>query len=414
MRQNIICGIDIGNSSVKTIIGGIDPQSSGLQIIGFASVPSTGLRRGVVIDMEETIGNIHDSVRQAETMAGVKVNSAYVSINGLHIKSQLSHGVIAVSRADNEISQYDIDRVIDAAAAISLPANREIVHVIPRNFIIDGQEHVKNALGMKGVRLEADVLIIDGLSPYIRNLAKCINSNEIEVTEFVYGPLATAKAVLDKHQLEHGVLHLDFGGGVSTVTLFHESELIHTATLPIGSRHITNDLAIAFRTAMDKAETIKYLYGSTSADESSVKGQIDLSELLGEENFIIPKKQIAKIIDARVSELLDMVTTEIKKTNRGFLLPAGIVITGGGANLIGLAGSVKNRLKLSVAMGRNGNSYITSNANQPASDPTFATCLGLISWGFEKDFSGKVGSNLNPFSHGVFKKGLKWLKNFMP
>lgn len=414
MRQHLICGIDIGNTSVKTIIGEINRELGRLQIIGIASVPSNGLRRGVVVDMEETISNIRDSISQAQFMAGAKVNRAYVSINGLHIKTQFSHGIIAVSRADNEISQYDIDRVIDAASAVSLPANREIIHVISRNFIIDGQEHVKNALGMKGVRLEADVLLIEGLSPYIRNLARCVNANNIEVAEFVFGPIATAKAVLDKHQLEHGVLNIDFGGGVSTMALFYEGELVHTAVLPIGSRHITNDIAIALRTSMDKAEEIKCEHGYTGNEEVLAKDQIDLSTVLGEQDFVIPRKQIAKIVDARVSELFDMINDEIKKVPRGNLLPAGVVLAGGGANLIGLPATTKNRLKLAVKVGQNGNSGYLDGFKTTINDPAMATAFGLVLWGFEKEFTGKGINFLVSTAQNRLGKITRWLKNFMP
>jgi cell division protein FtsA len=410
-RPHIICGIDIGNSAVKTVIAGVDQEVLRPQILGIGNVPSAGLRRGVVFDMEETIANIRDSVEQAESMAGVKVNRAYVSLNGLHIRTQLSRGVIVVSRADNEITQNDIDRVLDAASTISLPPNREIIHVIPRSFTIDSQERVKNALGMKGVRLEAEVLLIEGLSPYIRNLAKCVNANDIEVVEFVFAPLAVAKSALDKHQREHGVLNIDFGGGVSSLALFHEGELVHTAILPIGSRHITNDIAVAFRTSMDKAEEIKCLYGFAGLDDTSKKGQIDLSEILGEDGFIVPRKQIAKIINCRVSELFDLVASEIKKLSGNFLLPAGVVLTGGGSNLEGLVAFAKNYLKLPAFIAQN---KFAEGPFKQISDPAFAVALGLVEWGFEKEFSGKKPNFPNRFSGNLLKKIGKWLKDFLP
>lgn len=411
-HKRIICGIDIGNSAIKTAVGLPSPASNRIQIVGVASTPSDGLRRGMVVDMEEVINNISQSVSRAEQMAGLKINRAYVSINGLHIRTQPSHGIIAVSRADNEISQYDIDRVIDAAAAVSLPANREIIHIIPRSFIIDGQEHVKSALGMRGVRLEAEVLLIEGLSPYIRNLAKCLNANDIEVAEFVFGPLAAAKAVLDKHQLEHGVMNIDFGGGVSSLAMFHEGELVHTAVLPVGSRHITNDIAIAFRTSMDKAEDIKCQHAFVGSDETSGRILVDLSDVLDEEGFVVPKKQISKIVDARVSELFDMISSEIKKIPRGNLLPAGVVLAGGGANLAGLSGLTKNRLKLSVQMAR-GNSALIEGLGDKTSDPAFAVSLGLVIWGAEKELAGKGGGFSLDWRENA-RKVSKWFKNFLP
>ncbi len=411
MRQQILCGIDIGNSAIKTVIAGIERGTSHPQILGIGIATSNGLRRGVVFDMEETTANIAESVKQAEATAGVKVNQAYVSLSGLHIRTQMSRGVIIVSRADSEITQNDIDRVIDAAATINLPANREIIHIIPKNFTIDSQENVKNALGMKGVRLEADVLLIEGLSPYIKNLAKCVNSNDIEVAEFVFSPLAVSKSALDKHQREHGVLSIDLGGGVSSIALFHEGELVHTSILPVGSRHITNDIAVALRTSMDKAEEIKRQYGFIDTDKYSKKDQIDLSTIIGEENFVVPRHQIAKIIDSRVSEIFDLISDELKKIPRNYLLPAGVVLSGGGSNLEGLDEFVKNHLRLSVAIG--GDRFAEGLSDQ-MTDPSFAVATGLVAWGFEKEFSGsKLGFSAN-FSSDIFNKLGKWFKNFMP
>ncbi|MBI2670337.1 MAG: cell division protein FtsA [Candidatus Yanofskybacteria bacterium] len=412
MRQQIITGIDIGNHAIKTVIAELDRETLRPQITGVGNASSNGLRKGVVFDMEETINNVKESVKKAESMAGVKVDKAYVSANGLHIRTQPSRGVIVVSRADNEITQNDIYRVIDAASTINLPPNREIIHTIAKNFTIDTQEHVKNPLGMKGVRLEADVLLIEGLTPYIRNLAKCINANDIEVAEFVFAPLAVSKAVLDKHQREHGVLCIDFGGGVSSIALFHEGDLIHTAILPIGSRHITNDLAVAFRTSMDRAEEIKCQHGLTSTEQNGKKDRVDLSELLGEDDFVVPRVQIAKIIDSRVAELFDFISNEMKKLQHGYLLPAGVVLAGGGANLTGLPAFTKNRLKLAVQVGGN---YYLEGLSDKISDPAFAVAVGLVLWGFEKEFSGGKLPLSARFSYAeTASKVSKWFKNFLP
>src|SRR3990167_6599178 len=197
---NVICGIDIGNSTIKTVIAQLNHETGRPRVLGVGVAPSNGVRRGVVVDMDEVIASIRKSVHQAEVMSNAKVDSAYIGINGTHIKTQTSRGVVAVSRADNEIAQTDIDRVVDAASTVSLPQNYEIIHVIPKNFIIDGQEVVKNPIGMKGIRLEVEVLLIEGLTPYIHNLTKCINANNIDVIELIYAPLAAARSVLDKHQ----------------------------------------------------------------------------------------------------------------------------------------------------------------------------------------------------------------------
>lgn len=409
MKSSLLCGIDVGNSVIKTVIAEMNREAHQPRIIGVGSAASNGLRRGMVVDMEEASESIRTAIQQAELMAGVKVHTAYVSINGLHIKTQLSRGVIAVSRADNEIAQSDIARLVEAASTVSLPLNYEILHVIPRTFIIDGHEQVKNALGMKGVRLEVEVMLVEGLSPYIRNLAKCITNSGIEIEEFVFAPLAAAKAVLDKHQREYGVLLVDIGGGVSTMAMFHEGELVHTAVLPIGSRYVTNDLAIAFRTSMDNAEQIKTQFGTLTSTEK--KEQIDLAPILGDEEFLVPRKHIAKIIDARISELFDVISQELKKPTGNYLLPAGLVLAGGGANLAGLPEYAKERLGLSVRVG--GVAYELDGLSQQIQDPSYAVAVGLVLWGAERSpvanshFSSAVSLN-------IFKKVGRWLKNFMP
>lgn len=412
-RLHTIAGIDIGNSQTKVVIASVN-QANGLpEILGAGSAPSHGLRRGMVVDMEEAVENIKTAVQRAQAMAGVPVRRAYVAVNGLHIKTQISRGVIAVSRADNEISQNDIDRVLQAASVVSLPANREIIHVLPRNYIVDGTENVKNPLGMKGVRLEAEVFIIDGLSPYLKNIAKCVNEAGIEVAGLVFSPLAASLAVLDKNQKEYGVMHLEFGGGTSTLAIFEEADLIHNAVLPIGSRHITNDVAIALRTSMDVAERVKLEHGTTSQGEDLRKKEnIDLSQLLGEENFVLPKKQLIRVVDARAQELLDMVSQELKKVVKNGMLPAGVVLSGGGSNLPGLASLVKETLRLPVRIGQPLN---IGGASESVADPSFVVSVGLVLWGLGEESAGsRARASSLKSGDGLFGKVADWLKNFLP
>src|SRR3989344_2113337 len=416
-RQHTVTGIDVGNSFVKTVIAELDGESWQPRVLGVGVVESHGLRRGIVIDMDEAIRDIGESVKRAETAAGARVNRAFVSVNGPHIKSQLSRGVIAVSRVDQEISANDIERAIDAASIVSLPANREIIHVIPKNYLVDGQEHVKNPLGMRGVRLEAEVLIIDGLSPYLRNLAKCFSANDIDVAEMIFAPLASSQAVLDKSQKEHGVLNLDLGGGLSTLSFFHEGELVFSSVIPIGSRHITNDLAVALRTSMDIAEEVKLQYGfagaSLAMQKNNKKDEVDLSDLLEEENFIIPRKNIARVVEARVGEVFEVIQNEMKKIPAARLIPAGMVLIGGAAKLPGLGIFVKERVKLPVRIGQN---FSLEGNNDNFSDPALAVAAGLAMYGIEKEFSKiKTRSGMG-LGEGldVFRKLGSWLKNFMP
>lgn len=408
-KPHTISGIDIGNSQIKVAIAHVGDNLRP-EILGTGNAESEGLRRGMVVDMEETVGSIKAAVQQAEAMAGTQIKRALVAVNGLHIKTQVSRGVIAVSRADNEISQNDIDRVIQAASVVSMPANREIIHVIPRNFIVDGTEYVKNPLGMKGVRLEADALIVDGLSPYLRNIAKCVNDNGIEVSGLVYAPLAASLSSLDKNQKEHGVINLDFGGGTSTLTVFEEADLIHSAVIPIGSKHITNDLAVALRTSLGIAERIKAEHCSTSnAEDLKKRENIDLSQLMEEENFIIPKKQLVKVVDARISELLDIVGSELKKVTKNGILPAGVVLSGGGSNLPGFALFVKDKLRLPVKVVE---PFGFDGANNMVGDPAFAVAVGLVLWGADKEFGWQKQKLL--LNSGFASKFIGWLKNFLP
>jgi len=410
-RPYTISGIDIGNSQVKVVIARMGDNLRP-EILGTGSAVSEGLRRGMVVDMEETISNIGAAVQQAEAMAGTHIKRAFVGVNGLHIKTQVSRGVIAVSRADNEISQNDIDRVIGAASVVSMPANREIIHVIPRNFIVDGTEYVKNPLGMKGVRLEADVLLIDGLSPYLRNIAKCVNENDVEVAGLIFAPLAASLSSLDKGQREHGVINLDFGGGTSTLTVFEEADLIHSAVIPFGSKHITNDLAVALRTSLDIAERIKLEHCSTSDIEDLRKREnIDLSHLIGEENFVVPKKQLVKVVDARVGELLDFVESELKKVSKNGILPAGVVLSGGGSNLPGFAFMVKDKLRLPVKVAE---PLGFDGANNVVGDPSFAVAVGLVLWGATEAQNGRKTQKIDFDGGDVASKIKGWLKNFLP
>ncbi len=411
-HKNIVAGIDIGNSAVKTLIAEFKEGLARPQILGLGFSPSNGLRRGVIVDMAEAKKDIKSSVVEAQSSAGVKIKKAYVSISGPHIRNQVSRGVIAVSRADNEISEHDIQRVLDAASTISLPPNREIIHKIPKRFIVDGQEFFKNPAGMTGIRLEADVMIIDALTPYLKGLAKAVNENDIEVSEFVYSPLASAKAALNKRVKEHGALSLDLGGGLCHLAVFEEGELIHAAALPIGSKNITNDLAIAIKASLDNAEKVKLEYGYVGQSVTGKKDNIDLSDLTEEENFIVSKKLIGEVISDRASEIVEMVSDELKKINRLKMLAGGLVLSGGGAKLTGFTEYMKEKLKLPV---RKISSYEFDGITNKINDPSWASAAGLILWGIEKEFQGKEKGIFENFdSEKTFKKLKDWFRIFLP
>lgn len=408
--RNIIAGIDIGNSAVKTIIAGFKEKTVRPQILGAGLNSSNGLRRGMVVDMAEAIEDVKNSVAQAENSAGVKIKKAYISLSGSHVRTQASRGVVAVSRADNEVSEFDIQRVLEAASTISLPPNREIIHTIPKKFIVDGQEFFKNPAGMTGIRLEADVIIIDALTPYLKSLAKVINENDIEVAEFIYAPLASAKAVLNKKAREYGAASLDFGGGLCSLAIFEEGELIHTASLPIGSKNITNDLAIAIKTSLDNAEKVKLEFGYIGSGPAGKKDNLDLSEITEEENSVVPKKLIDEVINDRVAELAEMISRELKKINCP--LPGGVMLAGGGAKLEGFTEYIRNKLKLPA---KKISSYEFDGVVNKIDDPSWACAVGLVLWGIEKEFQESEKGIFENFGSTKTLKKLKgWLKIFLP
>ena len=409
----LISGIDIGNTTIKVVVAKVSSDSDVPEVIGTGCVPSTsGLRAGEVVDIKETVDNLRAALSQAATVAAQPIRRAYLSVSGVHIATQVSRGVIAVSRADQEISTNDIDRVIQAASVVSLPPNRETIHVIPRDFIIDGTEHVRDPLGMKGVRLEADVLIVHGLSRHLKNLAKCVNECGVEVAGFVFAPLAGSLAALDKHQKEYGVAHLDFGGGTASLTVFDQADMVHSAILKIGSRHITNDLAILLRTSIENAEQIKIDTGAVNEHEDRrMKPKMtDLTAYM-DEQFIVPRRQLISVIDARVNELLEMVTAELKKIDKDGKLPAGVVISGGGSKLPGFVTLVRDTLGLPVRVAK----PLHVEAFDAAMDPAFSVAVGLVVWGYGREI-GETGHPLHtgPTMPGWLSRTLAWLKNFLP
>lgn len=407
-----ICGIDIGNTTIKTVVVKVDAGALQPDVIGVGSVPSaSALRAGEIVDMKEASDTLRLSLQQAAAMAGTPVRRAYLSVSGLHIATQLSRGTIAIGRADGEITASDIDRVINTAQVVSLPPNREIIHVIPRDFIIDGTEHVRDPLGMKGVRLEADVLIVHGLSRHLKNISKCANECGVEVAGYVFAPLAASMAVLDKHQKEFGVAHLDFGGGTASLTVWDQADMIHSAVMRVGSRHITNDLAILLKSSLETAEQIKVQLGVINEhwDRRKKPELVDLSAYM-DEPFAVQRRDLMGAMEARARELLDMVQEELKKAGKDGLLPAGVVISGGGSKLPGFATLARDTLGLPVKIAK----PVGVEAFDAAMDPAFAVAIGLVSWGFAREIGeGRRPAELSAVG-GIVRSVGQWLKNFLP
>ncbi|MFA4999939.1 MAG: cell division protein FtsA [Patescibacteria group bacterium] len=403
MKDNIIAGLDIGSTSIRLVVGQriAGPAGNELQIIGAVSGPTIGVSRGVVNSIEETTSSISAVLEKAERLVGVPISRVWVSINDPHIKCDHSKGVVAVGRSDGEISENDINRAIEAARALAVPVNYEILHVIPIKFSVDNQGDIKDPIGMNGIRLEVETLIVQGLSTQIKNLTKAIYRTGLEIEDLVIAPIAAAEAVLSSKQKELGVALINLGSSTTSLAVYEERNLIHTAVLPIGAEHITSDIAIGLRCPINLAERIKAEYGTAAAEDVDKKEEIDVSQLVKEEEVnddisAISRKYLAEIINARVEEIFDKVDGEFKRIDRSGLLPAGVIFVGGGAELDGLVEVAKKKLRLPAALGaaKNINLVIDKVKN-----PEFLTALGLVLWGnnLEAD-SGGLGDKFRKFS----------------
>lgn len=409
-KDEIIVGLDIGSSKIRVLVAKYDEEAENINIIGMGETQALGIRRGVITDVEEATTSISNALEKAERTSGVPIEHAYVSIDGSHVEAQPSKGVIAVARADNEITEDDIARVIEAASAVSLPANYEILHVIPKNFTVDSQKGVKDPIGMNGIRLEVETVIIQGSTSNIKNISKCISRSGLEIDDLVVTPLATSSSLLNKKQKELGVVEIDIGSGTTGMVVFEEGDLLHTTILPIGSEHVTNDLAIGLRTSVDIAEKVKMEYGYAKASEITKKEKIDLSKIDSKEEQTVSRKKVAEIIEARMSEIFSMVNQELRKIGKSGKLPAGVVLSGGGVKLPGIIDLAKEELKLPAQIGFPDN---IKGVIEKIDDPVYATSVGLINWGQSHSDRNKTSMQITQITDTVGKIR-KWFKNFLP
>lgn len=392
-RGNVIAGIDVGTDKVCTIITSVSNESKKLHVIGVSSHPSSGIRKSQIVDLEDTINAITESVESAERMAGYTVSNAFVSISGANIKSQNSKGVVAVSEPEGEISNEDIDRVIEAARALSLPSSEEIMHVIPREFKVDSQSGIKDPLGMTGVRLESEVHVITGSSTAMKNIIKCIGEVGINVKSLVFSGLASSYSTLTETEKELGVVLIDIGAGSTSISIYVEGALSYSSVIPIGAKNITNDLAIGMRISLTSAEKIKLMLskqpqkisfeGKSSQEITRKKKEldtIDLSKLgLKEEIKTTSRKTLVDgIIKPRLVEIFTLIGKEIKESGFAGLTPAGVVITGGGAETVGMVDTCKRVLSMPARVGKPSG---LSGLNDEIQAPAYSTATGLILYG---------------------------------
>jgi cell division protein FtsA len=406
-QRNVVVGIDVGSTKIATTIGHM--QENGIDIVGVGYAPSNGLRKGMVVDIEETVSSISASLEEAERMSGIPVNEAVVSIGGIHIQSSSSKGVIAVSRQDGEIAENDVLRVLDAARSVSVPPNREILHALPRAYSIDGHTGIKDPIGMNGIRLEVETQVISGAAAPIKNLTKCLEQAGVHVSDFVFTPLAAARAVLSKRQMEIGVVLIDIGGGTTSFAVFEEGDILHAGVLPVGATHITNDIAIGLRTSIDNAEVIKIKYGTAHAEKVPANAELDMKKIDPKEEGKVQLKYVSEIIEARLNEILVMIRDELRKIGRDGMLPAGVILTGGGSKQEGIVELSKSVLRLPAQVGTL--THDVSGMIDNISDPLYSASVGLMLWGLEAGnapTSAKrgrglpIGSALNQ-AKGIFK-----------
>ncbi len=380
-----MAALDVGSQESKLVIAQRSSQEEGgnIKIIGATSLPTEGMSKGMVKSIDDVTSTISALLEKGERLTGFPIESVWMSVNDPYIKCEISKGVVAIGKSNGEISQDDVNRAIDAAGTLSVPVNYEILHIIPINFTVDNQKDIKDPLGMNGVRLEVEVLIVQGASSQIKNFTKAVYRTDVEIDNLVLSPLALAEVITSKKQRELGVAVVDIGASTTSLAVFEEERLIHTAVLPVGSEHITADLAIGLRCPINLAERIKLEYGHSQPEEFSAKDKIDITDLVKEEEVNdeiseISQKYLAEIIEARVEEIFNMVDEEFKKAERSGMLPAGIILAGGAAKLPGITEVAKSKLRLPVAVGEIKNVEVIIDK---VNEPQFLAAVGLILWG---------------------------------
>jgi len=408
-RDGLIVGIDVGTAKVAVVVG--TANEGVLSITGVSSVAHSGMRKGVIVDPEETVSAIAHALEDVERLCGSNITHALVAINGAHVQAQPAQGVVAVAKPSGEIQPDDIQRVIEAAKTVALPQNRELIHVFPHHFMVDGQEEIRDPVGMNGVRLEVHALIVSAAASALRNLTRAVEQSGIEIDGLVFGPLAVAKALTTKKQRDSGVAVVDIGAGTTALAVFEEGELLHCACLPIGSMHITNDIAIGLRTNLDVADALKLKYGSAWAENVRDSESVSLAILDPAEDERVARKQICEIIEARVLEIFSLLGDELKKVGKDGLLPAGVIFTGGGSELEGLTELARHHLRLPATIG-----FPTAQISgmlDKLDNPIYATGVGLVLWGNEegREPNAPWRLNLGKFG-GVFERFRGILRNF--
>jgi cell division protein FtsA len=411
-RERIVVGIDVGTTKVCTLIAAVSPEDQ-LEIIGAGITPSRGMRRGVVVDVDDAVQAISASVQKAEQQSGYKIMSAFVGISGAHINSTNSHGVVAVRRTDNVITEDDIERALEAAKVVNMPHDREVIHVVPRHFVIDGQEGINNPAGMLGRRLEVETTVVTGTQTAIHNLSRCIEQVGVGIDALVVQPIAAGEAVLTTAEKDMGVALVDLGGGTTDAGVFIDGSISYIAAVPVGGNHISNDIAVGLRTPFMAADEIKIRHGYAISEAIEEDRVIDIASYDAGDGEPISRRELAQIIEARLEETFELVREslerggfEITRSGRDGGIPGGIVLVGGTAQLQGIRRLAQEVFNTSVRIGTPTGMF---GLVESISNPAYAASVGLLKWGLSQadDFGGPAGD-------GTLARLKEWLRSFFP
>ena len=422
-KNKLIAGIELGSSKIATIIAqvGVDEVSYAreINIVGVSSTESKGIKKGQIVNIEEAVDATVASIEAAERMAGYNLDNAYVAMGGAHIASQNSHGVVAVSNPEGEISGSDVDRVVEAASAVSLPSSRELIHVIPREYIVDGESGVKDPIGMSGVRLEVQIHLVTASGAAVKNLRKAVNEVGVNVNELIFSGLASGEAVLTRTEKELGCCLVDIGGGTTSIAAYTDGSLIYSGVLPIGANNVTNDLAIGLRVSLESADKIKLSLSEADKkkkkDKNNASDEVDLQTMGIQDTKRVSRKTLTDgIIRPRLNEIFTMVRIQLDKENLGSRIPSGIILTGGGAETVGIEESARRMLSLPVRIGKPKG---IGGLIDDIVSPVFATPVGLIIYAAGLDaeeVQNPFTSKLKLPSKGLAGKILETIKDLLP
>jgi len=409
-RRKKTVGLDLGTSRVAVVIAESDDLGGPVSVIGVGQSPSEGLRKGVVVNLDKTIASIQAAAVQAERMAGQRIESVVVSLAGTHLWSQNSTGVVAVARPDREIGEDDVQRVVEASRAVSIASDRQVIHVIPRAYTVDGQEGVRDAVGMTGQRLEVETNIVTGAQTAIQNVIKCVHGAGFDIEDVVCAGLAAGEGVLTPQEVDLGVCIVDIGAGNTAVVVYNEGSARHLAVLPVGGNHVTSDIAIGLRTTLDEAETLKLNYGHTLPEVIDHGEKVEVRQVGGDRIQALPRRFLAEIIGPRMQEIFLMAREEVRKCGFDGLLPAGVVVSGGGARLMGTTDAAQTVFDASVRLGQP--TGLTGLADR-CQGPSFAVAVGLVKWGSRaraRDFESNGRQQVSLGS--TYQKTVRWLRDF--